>query len=188
MNKVQPFGLSLFTKDQQNSKVLKDLLQYLKTASRGTGHSFSYIEAETSLHPNLSLWENIQVEIGSSSLRDFQNSLKPELSALLNLIQNPDMKTSDAEVWEKFIISLVKGIIAPSQNLLIDLNEDLLSPMLIQQFKRCILEATKEKQVLLASSHSSLWLDCAHTLVTRSGFKFETKILDSDKIKKHWAA
>lgn len=188
MNKAPPFGLSLFTKDQQNSKVLKDLLQYLKTTFRGSGHSFSYIEAETSLHPQLSLWENIQVEIGPSTFRDFQNSLKPELSGLLNLIQNPDLKTSEAQVWEKFLVSLVKGIIAPSQNLLIDLNEDLLSPLLIQQFKKCILEATTHKQVFLASSHSSLWLDCAHTLVTRNGFHFETKILDSEKIKKYWAA
>lgn len=183
-----PFGLSLFTKDNQEAKVLKELLQFLKTTSRVTGHSFSYIEAETSLHPQLSLWENIQVETGPTTFRDFQQSLKPELSALLNLIQNPDLKAHDAQVWEKFLISLVKGIIAPSHNLLIDLNEDLLSPLLIQQFKKCILEATTHKQVLLASSHSSLWLDCAHTIVTRNGFKFETKVLDSEKIKKHWVA
>lgn len=188
MNMTSPIGLSLFTKDQQDAKVLKELLQFLKTTSRGSGHSFSYIEAETSLHPQLSLWENIQVEIGSSTFRDFQSSLKPELSSLLNLIQSPDLKACEAQIWEKFLISLVKGIIAPSQNLLIDLNEDLLSPMLIQQFKKCILGATTHKQVLLASSHSSLWLDCAHTLVTRNGFKFETKVLDSEKIKKHWAA
>lgn len=182
------YGLSLFNKYQQDSKVLKDLLQYLKTYSRATGHSFSYIEAETSLHPDLSLWENIQVEMGPLSMREIQGSLKPDLSALLNLIKNPEMKTREAAAWEKFLISLVKGITGPSQNLLIDLNEDFLSPLIIQQFKKNILQATQSKQVILATANSSLWLDCAHTIVTRKEFKFEIETIGSENLKKHWIA
>ena len=188
MDSAKPFGLYLYRKEDQNSKVLKDLLQFMKTNSRGSTHSFSYIEAETSLHPQLSLWENIQVEMGPSSLNDFQQSLKPELSSLLNLIQKFDLPAKEAAVWEKFLISLVKGILAPSQHLLIDLNEELLSPILIQHFKKSILAVTKNKTVVLASANTSLWLDCAHTIVSRNEYKFEVEELDSDKIKKHWAA
>ncbi len=159
----------------------------MKTSSSVRSHSFSYIEAETSLHPQLSLWENIQVETGPTTLRDFQQTLKPELSSLLNLIKNHDISAKDAQIWEKFLISLVKGVIAPSQHLLIDLNEELLSPIIIQNFKKAILVVSSEKTIILASANSSLWLDCAHSLVTRKEFKFETQKLDSD-IKKHWAA
>lgn len=159
----------------------------MKTSSSMRTHSFSYIEAETSLHPQLSLWENIQVESGPTAFRDFQQSLKPELSSLINLIKNTEIAAKDAQVWEKFLISLVKGVIAPSQHLLIDLNEEILPPTIIQHFKKSILAVSGEKTIILASANSSLWLDCAHTLVTRKEFKFETEKLDSD-IKKHWAA
>jgi len=188
MDSQKPFGLYLYRKDNQDSKVLKDLLQFMKTNSRVNAHSFSYIEAETSLHPQLSLWENIQVEMGPSTIREFQQSLKPELSSLLNLIQRPELPAREAAVWEKFLISLVKGILAPSHHLLIDLNEDLLSAVLIQHFKKSILTVTDNKTVILASANSSLWLDCAHTIVSRKEYKFETEKLDSEKIKKHWAA
>lgn len=188
MNSVSPYGLSLFSKNHQDSKVLKDLLHYLKSTSRGSGHSFSYIEAETSLHPELSLWENIQVEMGPVSFKEIQNSLKPELSALLNLVKNPEVKAKEAAVWERLLISMVKGITGPSQNLLIDLNEDSLSPMIIQLFKRIILDSSFEKQVILATSNTSLWLDCAHTIVKRKEFQFEVEFLGSENIKKHWAA
>jgi hypothetical protein len=188
MDSQKPFGLFLYKKENQNSVVLKELLQFLKSTSRANGHSFSYIEAETSLHPHLSLWENIQVEMGPTTFKDFKQVLKPELSSLLNLIKSPELSAKEAQVWEKFLISLVKGIMGPSQNLLIDLNEDLLSPLIIQQFKKCILQATAYKTVYLASAHSSLWLDCAHTLVERKEYKFETKSLDSENIKKHWVA
>ena len=188
MNQAMPFGLSLYRKQDQNHKVLKDLLQYLKTTSRVNGHSFSYIEAETSLHPHLSLWENIQVEMGPVSFKEFQHSLNPELSSLLNLLKNTDKKTSEADVWEKFLVSLMKGIMGPSQNLLIDLNEEVIPTLMIQHFKKCILLATKKKQVYLATANSSLWLDCAHTIVTRKEFKFSIEILDSENVKKHWVA
>jgi ABC-type branched-subunit amino acid transport system ATPase component len=188
MDSAKPFGLYLYRKEIQDSKVLKDLLQFMKTSSKVSAHSFSYIEGETSLHPHLSLWENIQVELGPTSFREFQQSLKPELFSLLNLIKDPQLSAKEASFWEKFLISLVKGIIAPSQHLLIDLNEASLSPVLIQHFKKSILAATAHKTVILASANSSLWLDCAHTLVSRNEYKFETEKLDSDKIKKHWAA
>jgi len=188
MNSVKPFGLYLYRKETQNSKVLKDLLQFMKTHSRMNSHSFSYIEAETSLHPQLSLWENIQVEMGPSTLKDFHQSLKPELSSLLNLIQKPELPAKEAAVWENFLISLVKGVLAPSHHLLIDLNEELLSPVLLQHFKKSILSVSDHKTVILASANSSLWLDCAHTIVSRKEFKFEIEKLDSENIKRHWAA
>lgn len=159
----------------------------MKTSSSVRGHSFSYIEGETSLHPQLSLWENIQVETGPSAFYDFQQSLNPELSSLLNLIKDPELVAKDAQIWEKFLISLVKGIIAPSNHLLIDFNEEVLPPLMIQNFKKAILSVSTEKTIILASANLSLWLDCAHSLVTRKEFKFETEKLDSD-IKKHWAA
>ncbi|MFP5384531.1 MAG: hypothetical protein ACLGHN_00535 [Bacteriovoracia bacterium] len=188
MNIERPFGFYLFTKSSRDHKVLKDLLQFVKTVSPGKGNSFSYIEAETSLHPHLSLWENLQLEAGISSVKDLTHLLKPEQSALVNLLKRPDMKSKDAEIWEKFLVSLLKGLISPSHNLLIDMNEELLSPFLIQSFKRAVLHSTDSKVVYLASANSSLWLDCAHTIVGRKEYQFEIQSLNAEMIKKHWAA
>lgn len=188
MNTEMKFGLYLFQKNSQDQKVLKELLQFLKTLTPGKKSSFSYIEAETSLHPHLSLWENLQLEAGLSSWHDLKHYLKPDQFALLNLLKSPDTMSSEAEFWENFTVSLLKGLMNPSQHLLIDMNENHLSPFMIQKFKKTVLEATQYKTVYLASANSSLWLDCAHTLVDRKEYKFELQALDSESIRKNWVA
>ena len=187
MNSTSPLGLYLLKKESTEQTVLKDLLQFLRTNAPGKGNSFSYIEANTSLHPHLSLWENLQLEVGATSWKEFQLGLNSDTLPLVKLIRDPMLLTSKAECWEKFLVSLIKGLMSPSQSLLIDMNEDLLSPFMIQQFKKCILEATKGKSVYLASGHSSLWIDCAHTLVGRKEYRFEIESLDVEILKLKWA-
>ncbi|WP_408096240.1 hypothetical protein ACJVC5_14465 [Peredibacter sp. HCB2-198] len=188
MNSQRPFGIYLYKKETQDRKVLKDLLQLLKTNCPAKGNSFSYIEAETSLHPHLSLWDNLQIEIGPSSLKELEHTLKPEWLALLSLLKQPHQLTQDSQTWEKFMTSLLKGLMNPSQNLLIDMNEDLFSPFMLQSFKKSVMESTKDKTIYLATNHTSLWLDCAHTLVGRNGYAFDIQTLDPETVKKHWVA
>jgi ABC-type branched-subunit amino acid transport system ATPase component len=184
----RPFGLYLFKKETQDSKVLKELLQFLRTTVPAKNASFSYIEAETSLHPHLSLSENLQLELGFESWKDFQKTMRPEWQALVTLLQRPEIKAQECEVWEKFVVSLLKGVMSPSKNLLIDMNEDLHSPFLIQNFKKSVLKATQEKTVFLATANSSLWLDCAHTIVGRKDYLFDIQTLNAEMVKKYWAA
>lgn len=188
MNAPNEFGLYLFQKNSQDNKVLKDLLQFLRSTAPGKCHSFSYIEAQSSLHPHMSLIENLQLEIGFKNWKDFEQSLRPEWSSLIKLIKNPALDAVKASNWERFIISLLKGQLTSAQNLLININEEDFSPFLIQTFKKHILSSTNEKTVYLASAHSSLWLDCAHTMVSRKDYQFEVQKLDTEIIKKHWAA
>lgn len=187
MSIERPFGVYLFKKKSPEHIVLKDLLQFVRTVAPAQSASFSYIEASTSLHPGLSLWENFQVETGASSWKEFQQGLRPEQSALVNLLKEPTVKCKDAEVWEKFLVSLVKGLIGPSKNLLVDMNEDMFSPFLIQQFKKSVLSSVQNKTVFIASANTSLWLDCAHSLVDRKDYEFQIENLSQD-IKKHWIA
>lgn len=183
----RPFGVYLFKKKSPEQTVLKDLLQFVRTVSPSQSSSFSYIEASTSLHPQLSLWENFQLETGAASWKDFHQSLAPEYSALVNLLKEPALKCKDAQVWEKFLVSLVKGLIGPSKNLLLDMNEEMLSPFLIQHFKKSVLSTVQNKTVFIASANTSLWLDCAHSLVDRKEYEFQIESLSLD-IKKHWIA
>jgi ABC-type branched-subunit amino acid transport system ATPase component len=184
MDSNRPYGLYLLKKEKQDGTVLKELLQLLRTVTPSKGHSFSYIEASTSLHPNLSLWENLQIELGPIHWNEFHKNINSEWKPLANLLRHPDTVAAEAQTWERFLVSLLKGFMLPTQNLLIDVNEEILSPLLIQNFKKTILEVTKDKNVFLASANSSLWLDCAHSMVGRSGYKFEIEALDLKLAKK----
>ncbi len=187
MNEDRPYGIYLFKKNDQDAKVLKDLLQFLKKNEAGKFSTFSYIEAETSLHPQLTLWENIQIEIGPIPLKDAGKHLIPEISFLMNLIKNPSIKTNEAQSWERFIISFTKALLGPSRHLLLDINEEHLSPFLIQQIKKSVL-LTSEKTVYLATAQSSIWIDCAHSIVDRKEYEFEVTRLGPTELKKKLAA
>lgn len=188
MKDSELFGIYLFTKSKPEQLALKDLMQFVRTLSPGNGLSFSYIEATTSLHPHLSLWENLQIETGLTSWSDYLHTLKPEQSALVKLIKDPDKKCCDSDYWEQFLVSLLKGIHSPSKHLLIDMNEELLSPFMIQTFKRNIVKRSDKKTVYLASANTSLWLDCAHSIVNRHEYKFEIQDLNTEVLRKYWAA
>jgi ABC-type branched-subunit amino acid transport system ATPase component len=188
MDLVKPWGLAIYQKDHKEQQVLKDLLQLLRSQSPKSCVSFAYVEANSSLLPNLSLWENLQIATGGNSWNEFSQTVPQEWHSLLNLIRNPDRLTSEAEVWEKFTIGLLKGLLVSNQHLLIDMNEELLTPLMIQNFKKVFLKATDQRQIILASAHTAVWLDCAHSIVTRSRYEFITETLDSESIKRHWAA
>lgn len=188
MDALNLYGFYLFQKNSQDNKVLKDLLQYLRSTAPGKNHTFSYIEAENSLHPHLSLMENLQLELGFNNWDEFQMGARSDWKAVMNLIKRPTLEAAKAENWERFLVSYLKGAINPAKNLLIDMNEDLYSSFHLQSFKKNLLQITKEKSVFIATANAPVWLDCAHTLIGRKEYKFEIQKLDSELVKKHWAA
>jgi hypothetical protein len=189
MDMSKRYGMCLYQKEKKEVLVLKELLQFLRTNNPGRSASFAYVEAGSSLLPGLSLWENLKLETGGADWSDFRRDLKTEWLPLVNLLKRPDLPVGEAQEWEKFSISLLKGVLGPSRHLLIDMNEDILSPFMIQAMKKaCCLAAGEEKQITLASASSSLWLDCAHSLVTRRGYEFVTEELNEEILKLHWTA
>lgn len=188
MEGSKPYGLYIYRKERKDLNVLKDLLQFVRSHNTQKTVSFAYIEAETSLIPNLSLWENLQLINGENSWKDLCQNIDKQWMPLVNLIQNPHIQTSEAKSWEKFLVSLLKGLLAPGKVLLIDFNEDLFPPLIVQNLKKNLIKINEYKTIYLASASTSLWLDCAHSIVTRNQFEFEIESLDQESIKRHWAA
>ncbi len=182
------YGLCLFQKETKSRLVLKDMLQLLRTQNPGRTVNFSYVEGESSLLPQLSLWENLQLETGSLKFSEIRHHLKPEWHSLLSLLNRPDTQVMNADHWEKLAFSLLKAVMGPAQNILIDMNEDLLSPFMIKIFKNACAQMNTEKSIVLASANTSLWLDCAHSLVVRRGFKFEVEKLNEEQLRAHWTS
>lgn len=188
MGEIKTFGFYLYQKQGPSELVLKDLLQLLKSTCVQRSSSFAYIESQTSLMPHLTLWENVQIQISNQDWKEFVSTLSPEAAQLAKILKEPHKLSKDAEPWEKFAISLIKGLMNSTPSLLVDINEELLSPLMIQNFKKILLNESSKKKIYLASANPSLWLDSAHSLVTRKGYEFSVENLDVEQVKKHWIA
>lgn len=150
--------------------------------------SFAYIEVQSSLIPHLSLWDNLHVAVGGHSWKDFVHNLDPDWKPLANLVHRPDTLVSEASDWDKLIVGLLKGLIVNAPNLLVDMNEDLHAPLNLQNFKKMLVKIATTRDIYLASSNTSLWLDTCHSLVTRNGYSFKIEDMSGQNIKRQKTA
>jgi ABC-type lipoprotein export system ATPase subunit len=187
------YGFYLFPKLQSQTGgaqaiVLKEMLQFLKTQHKGRNTAFTFVESETSLIPHLTLWENLHVVSGTNSWKEFSAQLEVDWLPLVNLIHEPNCKASDASAWERLTISLLKAAWTQTPHILVDMNEDLHSPFNLMIFKKMLLNLAQQKNVYIATTNTSLWLDSIHSLVTRDGYEFKILELDHSLIKRHRVA
>lgn len=175
-------GISVYLKENPNHSILRDLMQIHKTqCPRGP---FAFI-ASDSLLPSLSLWENLKLATNGDTWTEILASSGPEEQALMRLIKNPETLSSDAQPWEKFIISLLKGL-KTRGNLLIDMKEDELTPLMVSLLKRMFVRI--ERDIILATSFTSLWLDCSQKIYSKKDYQIHIEELDCELVSKHWAA
>lgn len=187
MDQRNQYGLYLFSKARTDQCVLKELLQFLRVQSPGKSVNFAYVEAGSSLIPHLTLWENLHVVVGGQTWRDFVAGLNPDWKSLASLITHPDSFVSEATAWECLITGLLKALIMNSPNILVDMNEELHSSLNLQNFKKILQNLTSGREIFLATSNTSLWLDSCHSLVTRNGYLFEVEAIGGEKIKRKTA-
>jgi hypothetical protein len=183
MKNPQQFGYYLFQKSPGPSVALKDMLRFTRTYSPGKGLQFAHVEGETSLIPHLTLWENLHVVTGGQSWSELVAGLDLDLRPLVNLIQNPDVITKKATPWERLTVSLIKATLMNAQHILVDINEELHSHINILNFKRTITVLAQKKNVYIATTNISLWMDCAHSLVKADGYEFIIEELELERLK-----
>lgn len=171
-----------------SSPVLKELLQLCKTVAGGKSSSFSYAHGPSSLIPNLSLWENLQLSCPHELWDEFVKDHHPALSSLISLIKEPYKKAAFATSWECFLISLMKGVLEPTPHLLVDMQEDIFPPFIVKTIKSAIMKTSVEKVVFLSSASTSMWLDCAHHVVKRNGYLFVFEEMNREELRRHWVA
>ncbi len=171
-----------------SSPVLKELLQLSKTVAAGKCSGFSFVHGNSSLIPGLTLWENLQLSAHKELWDDFVKENHPMISSLIPLLKEPYKKASVSAPWECFLISLMKGILEPTPQLLVEVNEESFPPFLMKTIKSALMKSSQDKVIYLSSAAPSLWLDCAHHLVRKNGYAFEFEQMDHELIKRHWAA
>ena len=178
-------GFYLFQKSQSTDTALKEMLQFLKSDSPRKSLQFGYVEAETSLIPDLTLWENLHVVVGGTTWSELISHLEVDWHPLVNLIQNPNTPALTASPWEKFTVSLIKATLIQSQHILVDINENNYSPLNLLNFKKILMTIAQHKNVFIATSNTSLWVDSSHSLVRRNGYDFVLESLNSNQTKRH---
>jgi hypothetical protein len=181
-------GFYLFQKSQSTDTALKEMLQFLKSDSPRKSLQFGYVEAETSLIPDLTLWENLHVVVGGTTWNDLISHLEVDWHPLVNLIKNPHTPALAASPWERFTVSLIKATLIQSQHILVDINENNYSPLNLLNFKKILMTIAQQKNVYIATSNTSLWVDSSHSLVRRNGYAFVLESLNSNQIKRHRTA
>jgi hypothetical protein len=178
-------GFYLFLKSQCTDTALKEMLQFLRTDAPGRSLQFGYVEAETSLIPHLSLWENLHVVVGGSTWNDFTSNLEVDWQPLVKLIKDPNVLASAATPWERLTISLIKATLIKSQHILIDINESHYSPLNLLNFKKMLMTIAQQKNVYIATSNTSMWLDSSHSLIKREGYAFVVEALIPEIPRRH---
>jgi hypothetical protein len=183
MTRSDQSGFYLFHKSRSSDSTLKVMLQFLKSHGPNRSLQFAYVESETSLIPHLSLWENLQIMNGAANWNEFVANFESEWQPLLNLIQNPDLMASAAGPWERLTISLIKATLIKSNHILIDIDESMHSHLNLANFKKMLNTISEYKNIYIATSDTSQWVDSAHSLITRDGYKFvvESVTIDGSK-------
>lgn len=176
-------GLFLFHKSKGSDTNLKEMLQFLRSHAPGKSLQFAYVESETSLIPHLSLWENLHVVVGGSSWKEFALQLDPDWQPLVNLIRDSNVVASEASSWERLTVSLIKATLIKTQHILIDIDEDLHSPLNLMNLKKILMSLSHLKNVYVATANTSVWLDSCQGLVTREGYEFKVQQLTGAIVK-----
>jgi hypothetical protein len=176
-------GFYLFQKSQGSSNALKEMLQFLRSDSPGRNLQFAYVEANTSLIPHLTLWENLHIVIGGSSWKEFASQLEADWQPLINLIKDPNILASAASSWDRLTVSLIKANLIKSQHLIVDINEDHYSPLNFLHFKKMLINLAHRKNILIATADTTLWIDASHSLIKKDGYEFVVEKLNLEKFK-----
>lgn len=185
MKSSEQSGFYLFTKTKSTDNALKPMLQFLRSHSPGRTLQFAYVESETSLLPHLSLWENLHVVVGGSTWKEFTAQLEVDWHPLINLIRDPNVKAGEASCWDKLTTSLLKATLIQSQHILIDINETDHTALNLMNFKKMLNNIAQKKNVFVATSSPALWLDSAHTMITKEEYKFVVEDLKVASLKTH---
>lgn len=176
-------GLYLFPKALGHQTSLKEMLQYLRAHAPGKGVQFAYVECETALIPNLTLWENLQMVMGGLNWHEAMAQMNADCQSLASLISDPQIPGHAASSWEKLAVALIKGVQTNSQHLLIDLNEEMHAPLNLANLKKILPLLSQRQSIFLASAESDYWIDISHGIIRKEGYQFQVEDLTNIGIK-----
>ena len=162
-------------KQQHNQSQLKEFIHFIKYCGRRGPIRFRHIEEGAELMVNLTLRENLLLDLGVRDRNEnsISDILKSEeriaLSKLMDCVKDENMYPSQATKEDKKIISIIKILLHNSDYLFLEKPEKYLSQTNQKVFFDALF-ASKEKfdqTLLITSDHRNLWLDHVNKIVSK---------------------
>ena len=162
-------------KQQHNQSQLKEFIHFIKYCGRRGPIRFKHIEEGAELMANLTLKENLLLDLGMRDKTDktISEILKREeriaLSKLMDCVKDENIYPSKASREDKKIISIIKILLHNSDYLFLEKPEKFLSESNQDVFFDALF-ASKEKfnqTLLITSDHRNLWLNHVNKIVSK---------------------
>lgn len=159
-----------------NQSQLKDFIHFIKYCGRRGPIKFKHIEERAELMSNLTLKENLlldlgfRAEIGLSLSEIFKKKNRPALASLIECISNEDIYPIKASQEDKKIVSLVKVLFERSDYLFLEKPTKYLKEDSETKFFEAFF-VSKEKfnqTILITSDKRNLWLKYVNKLILKS--------------------
>lgn len=161
---------------QHNQSQLKDFIHFIKYCGRRGPIRFKHIEERAELMSNLTLKENLLLDLG---MRDNTNKTISELlhteehhalAKLMDCIEDENIYPTQASTQDKKIISLIKILFHSSDYLFLEKPEKFLNEN-IQSIFFDALFASREKfnqTILVTSDQRNLWNKYINKIICKS--------------------
>ncbi|PIK15867.1 hypothetical protein [Halobacteriovorax sp. JY17] len=163
-------------KQQHNQSQLKDFIHFIKYCGRRGPIRFKHIEERAELMANLTLKENLLLDLGmrENTNKSISELLKKEerlaLSKLMDCVKDENTYPADASTEDKKIISIIKILFHSSDYLFLEKPEKFLCEEKQKVFFDALF-ASKEKfnqTLLITSDHRNLWLQYVSKIVSKA--------------------
>jgi ABC-type multidrug transport system ATPase subunit len=170
--------------DFEEPNGLKKFTNLIKFTTKKKTFKFSFSNGSGSLHKNITIRENLDLEAipTSISLNDklqtkeiIANISNPHLQKMISRICPLERLPAQLNPEEFKLASLVKGILSQTDYLFLDSPDRSLSATNLELVKKCLqYEANNRQRIIIISPiNESHWIDIANKVITKSGFSYE---------------
>jgi|GEM_PF-7046142 len=168
-------GLILYRNSQLKPTYFRELLLLAKYYADGKTVPFSFADHETSLHQQMSLWENIQLETGFRNWNEVLNHTKEHFPYLSQIKMDLEKKVSDSTSFEIIFTSFLKAQFANNEVTIVEISDHLYTEKELKFLQKFFVDAGKNKKIYLRSTCPDSWENVADDVVEKHDHQFQSK-------------
>lgn len=182
LRKIQYQRVFLFSNEEslwENKNGLKIFLAFARTMLKQSSIDFSYAGGLDSIHPSLTIKENIILDAIPRSLakfneKDFTEHLRgitnPHTSRLLNCIEDLNAPVCELTPKQLQIVCLIKSFLSKSDYLFLSYPSEFQDPKTLEVIKSAIqFEIQKHnRNVLIKPINNEIWIDLTTHFVEKT--------------------
>lgn len=180
LRKLPSSKIYLFEKDTNGNtgNTLKEFIYFLKFSGK-SNINFSYASAQDSLHIDLSIMQNFELDsIPSSFVKDRENNISdflsqlknPHLKGLISELGDLDRKVKMLTSREVKLAALIKAILSMSEYIFLETPDSHIESHLLDKVAECIHFEANEKNriVFVKSARKVLWPDIVTNIISKN--------------------